>query len=258
MPTPKRWSQYEVGPGDIALLGFTRSAMHLIAPPAAQFRPDEPDAQRTRWRHLVWFLEGGPAEPAVTVDVPDCVAVLTTADVVTLLSEEHHGFVRRAMARQLARAALYGTGPEAGACVPDRYARPAGRTVAWISTELATAFPDELWFTAPSVSVSIPGTVDEFLLQLPPAPSEAHAQVQRWAATRAAWEEERGHTAAELPDRFQGRQEASRKRPGLVFKIVRFVGHLPVVRKPDGRFADGFERLSDRLEGSVERSVPWR
>ena len=163
---PRSWIRKESCYGGHVLLGFVDETIHLLAPPGARIQPDEADRDRVCWRHAVWeeTLESGP--PAVSVDPPNAVADLGSAEVVEMLPVELHDFVRSEMARQLCRAVTFGDPPIGGRPF-DRHALLADRARAWISSELACAFPDEHWFTLDEPVVCIPATVDELLAKMP-------------------------------------------------------------------------------------------
>lgn len=163
---PSSWIRKESCYGSHVLLGFVDETIHLLAPPGARIHPDEPDRDRVCWRHAIWeeTIESGP--PAISVDQPNQMAELGSAEVVEMLPVELHDFVRSEMARQLCRAVTFGEPPVGGRPF-DRHAQLADRARAWISSELSCAFPDERWFMLNEPVVHIPTTIDELLAKMP-------------------------------------------------------------------------------------------
>jgi hypothetical protein len=159
---PTTWGQDKVSGGNHVLLGFAEFSLHLVAPPGVRFKLDEPDEERTNWRHAVWRIEDNDELPVISIDTPDLVVGMRTSEVVDMLPLEQHDFVRAEMARQLCRAISFGR-PSSGACPNDEDALVAGRTLSWVNRELADAFPSEAWFRQDRPTMHIPNTVDEFL-----------------------------------------------------------------------------------------------
>jgi hypothetical protein len=169
MGMPDSWRIVELDGGGHALIGFADESMHALAPPGVRIRLDEPDEDRVLWRHAVWRGERRGAPPLLTVDAPEEVCDLQTREVVEMLPDAQHDFVRRAMALQLTRAYTYICSP-ASTCFEETRARIGGRTCMWVTEQLVEAFPSESWFRPRIESVDIPDTAEELLRELlPPA-----------------------------------------------------------------------------------------
>lgn len=221
--------------------------MHVVAPPAVRFRPDEPDSQRVSWRHVVWFLRDHDDEPVVSADLPDEVLTMRTVEVVELLSEQHHEFVRLAMARQIRRAALMEHSSE-GACLADRHAQLAGRARGWVTHELIEAFPEESWFKSSPYLAEIPATVDELLQRIPSAEA-APLPERSWRTRLATWIQ--GRPAEEPVALPRGREFCSghfKKRLIIAFWAAEAVGRLPYADGASDRLVARVTRWSERLD----------
>jgi hypothetical protein len=183
---------------------------------------------------------------------------MSTAEIVVLLPERDHEFVREAMARQIRRAATFGRAPEGG-CVLDRHAQLAGRTLAWATAELAEAFPSESWFRSPQMPVAIPGTVEELLERLPSAGVDRRrvGQTTRRAVPRRA--EDRYHwREAELPSRFQESVGTAKRRVAVMLWAVKVAEWLPRGDGPAGWLLRRANRSSERALSRIEQPVRVR
>lgn len=161
------------------LVGCVHATVHLLAPPGARIQPDEPDRDRACWRYAVWEEDADIGPPMISIDRPDSVVDMGSAEVVDLLPNEMHDFVRVELARQFCRAVTFGKAPEGGRPL-DRHALLAGRTLGWTSGELTRAFPDEHWFTLEAPVVRIPSTVDELLERIPAGDDGQEPRPRRW------------------------------------------------------------------------------
>lgn len=222
---PDAWSPRDVERRGDVLVGFSGVFLHVVAPPGVRLRFDEPDSEWVRWRHAEWEPRD-EEPPVIAVDIPDRVMLLSTWEVVAMLPVEHHDFVRRAMARQISRAIMFG-GPLDGGYRAEEHAQKAGRTLSWVTAELSDAFPGEHWYTTPELSMSIPGTIDELLERLPmPQPSYAEADEQVVGGWVDHWLEESGWPAGSKL-MAECRVQSLTSRTLMMLLAVRVLRRLP-------------------------------
>ncbi|HEX9967429.1 MAG TPA: hypothetical protein VGB06_05745 [Solirubrobacterales bacterium] len=173
------WVRAELRHGNNVLLRALGGSVQLLVPPGVHLHPDEPDGERFAWRYAIWREDFDLGPPALSIDEPDVVSDLPTADVVEMLPPHLHEFVKAEMARQISRAESFRK-PPAGQCSFDRHAQLAGRTRAWATEELAEAFPEDHWFGPDFSQIRIPVTAEEFLARMPAqcglAEDEHHGQ----------------------------------------------------------------------------------
>lgn len=243
---PDSWAPRDVERRGDVLIGFSGVFIHVVAPPGIRLRFDEPDSEWVRWRHAEWEPRDEEA-PVITVDVPDRITLLSTWEVVAMLPADHHDFVRRAMARQISRAVMFG-GPLESGYRAEEHAQKAGRALSWVTAELSDAFPGEHWFTTPALSMSIPGTIDELLKHLPtPAMPEEESDGPMLGIWVDQLLGERGWSARATlgTDR---RMQSLTSRTLMLLLAVRILRRLPGGERRGDRLFERATRHSEVLE----------
>jgi hypothetical protein len=162
---PLSWELRDFGSGNAGLFALAEHTMHVIVSPGNRLSLGDEDAHVACWRHAIWSIEVD-AEPIVLLDPPQAITSMRAEEVLSLLSTEHHDYVRSALAAQLRLASLHGLG-DPDRAPEDRPAQLAGRARARVAAELAEAFPGESWYRENELSLEIPSTIEELLLRIP-------------------------------------------------------------------------------------------